>query len=258
MAGTIDAWAEGFSVGLRNAGDLMLMYGSTMFMVRALDQPRTHRKLWATVGVEPGTLSIAAGMATSGALTNWLQGVTGGVAFETLAAEASEITAGANGLLMLPYFAGERSPLYDPEARGVIAGLTLVHTRAHLARAIYEATAYGVRHNVAVMEEISGPPARMIAVGGGTKNKVWMQIVSDVTGVPQHVPAVTIGASYGDALLAAIGTGLVPPDTDWTVTQNVVAPNAANSDLYDEFYRLYRQLYSDTAGVIHQLAALHR
>jgi xylulokinase len=258
LAGTIDAWAEGFSVGVRRPGDLMLMYGSTMFMVRVLDRPRTHPKLWGTAGVESGTLCLAAGMATSGSLTGWLRELAGSPSFGTLVEEAAGVPAGANGLLVLPYFAGERNPLFDPSARGVVAGLTLSHGRAHVARAIYEATAYGVRHNLAVMDEAAGPPARAVAVGGGTQGGLWTQVVSDVCGLEQEIPEQTIGASYGDALLAAIAAGLVPPETDWTRTAETVAPRDEHRALYDELFGLYLELYPATREVVHRLAAHQR
>ena len=258
LAGTIDAAAEAFSVGVRQPGDLMVMYGSTMFVLRIQDAPLTHPKLWALTGVVPGTRSLAAGMATSGALTGWLRELAGGVRFESLVEEAAAVPAGANGLLLLPYFAGERSPLFDPHARGVLAGLTLSHTRGHLARAVYEATAFGVRHNLEAMEAAAGPSARAVAVGGGTRGGLWTQIVSDVTGLEQAVPAQAIGASYGDALLAAIGTGLVPEETDWTQVREVVSPRGELRPTYDELYELYRRLYPDTLEVVHRLAALQR
>jgi xylulokinase len=256
MAGTIDAWAEAFSVGVRAAGDLMLMYGSTMFLVQVTERPVSHPKLWSTAGTTPGKWSLAAGMATSGTLTTWLRELTGDVPFETLIAEAREVPPGARGLLALPYFAGERSPLFDPSARGVIAGLTLTHGRAELLRAIYEATACGVRHNLETFAEAGVPLERAVAVGGGTRGSLWTQIVSDVTGLPQQLPWRTIGASYGDALLAAVGAGLVPPETDWTELADVVEPDAGSRALYDELYDLYRELYPATARISHRLAAL--
>lgn len=254
MAGTIDAWAEAASVGVRRPGDLMLMYGSTMFLVQVAGGPRRHPKLWATAGVEPGTYSLAAGMATSGSLTAWLRELVGGPSFSTLAAEAAATPPGAEGLLVLPYFAGERSPRFDPDARGLITGLTLSHTRAHLYRALYEAIAYGVRHNLLAFDDAGAPPERVVAVGGGTAGGLWTQIVSDVTGVTQHLPAQTIGAAYGDALLAAIGAGLVPPDTDWTTPAGTVEPDGANAALYDELFESYLDLYDATAAVNHRLA----
>lgn len=112
-AGTIDAWAEAFSVGVRSPGDLMLMYGSTMFFVQVLGDYAAHEMLWTTNGVDPGQYTLAAGMATSGSLTQWLQELTGGADFGTLVEEARAVPAGSDGLLMLPYFSGERTPIFD-------------------------------------------------------------------------------------------------------------------------------------------------
>ncbi|TDD19993.1 sugar kinase [Kribbella turkmenica] len=254
VAGTVDAWAEAFSVGVRRPGDLMLMYGSTMFFVQVLAEPTSVRGLWTTVGVEPASHTLAAGMATSGTITTWLQDLTGGVPFETLVAEAAAVPAGSEGLVMLPYFSGERTPIYDPLARGVIAGLTLRHGRAHLLRAAYEGIACGVKQIVGAFEEAAGRPARIVAVGGGTQGGLWTQIVSDVCGLEQQVPARTIGASYGDALLAAIGVGLVPPETDWAQLDHVVQPDRSTEPAYSTLFRTFTELYPVTRPLVHRLA----
>ncbi len=254
-AGTVDAWAEAFSVGVRRPGEMMLMYGSTMFIVGVQDANAVHPKLWATAGVEPDTRCLAAGMATSGTLIEWLSGLCGGASIDALVAEAAAAPPGADGLLVLPYFAGERSPLFDPSARGVIAGLTLSHRRGHIARAIYEAIALGVRHNLETMERAAGRPNRIVAVGGGTKAALWPQLVSDVAAVEQVLPRQTIGASYGDALLAGIATGILAPDADWTIERDTVAPGELDDGCYDHLYELYGELYRDTIGIAHRLAA---
>ena len=254
VAGTVDAWAEAFSVGVRRPGDLMLMYGSTMFFVQVLTAPTSVSGLWTTSGVEPSSHTLAAGMATSGTITTWLQDLTGGVPFETLVAEAAAVPAGSEGLVLLPYFSGERTPIYDPLARGVIAGLTLRHGRGHLLRAAYEGIACGVRQIIGALEEAAGRPERIVAVGGGTQGGLWTQIVSDVCGLEQQVPAQTIGASYGDALLAAIGIGLVPPDTDWARPDHVVSPDPSTASTYEELFQIYTELYPATRAQIHRLA----
>jgi xylulokinase len=146
ITGTIDAWAEAISVGAHGVGDLMLMYGTTMFLVNTVPELVTSPSLWGTVGALPDTRNLAAGMATSGAITNWLRELFGSLDYAELIKLADRSGPGANGLLMLPYFAGERTPVMDPEARGMIAGLTLSHTRGDLYRAALEATALGVRH----------------------------------------------------------------------------------------------------------------
>ena len=234
----------------------MLMYGSTVFFVQVLDQPSAHPGLWGTAGVDPGSVTLAAGMATSGSLTAWLQELTGGAPFGQLVAEAAATPPGADGLVVLPYFAGERSPIFDPHARGVVAGLTLRHKRGHVFRAVYEGIAFGIRQILEFLDDAVGAPERIVAVGGGTQGGLWTQIVTDVCGREQVLPAQTIGASYGDALLAAIGAGLVPPDTDWSQVASKLTPEPANRAIYDELYAVYCDLYPATRSHVHRLAAL--
>jgi xylulokinase len=255
-AGTVDAWAEAFSAGVRRPGDLMLMYGSTMFFVQVLDRYMSHPALWTTTGVEEATYTLAAGMATSGSLTSWLQELVGGPPFEQLVAEAAATPPGSDGLILLPYFAGERTPIFDAHARGVVAGLSLRHGRGHLFRAVYEGIAFGIRQILEFLDDAAGPAQRIVAVGGGTQGGLWTQIVSDVSGREQQVPAQTIGACYGDALLAGIGTGLLPPTTDWSRISGSVEPDLANTELYEELYETYQALYPATKEHVHRLAAV--
>jgi xylulokinase len=255
-AGTVDAWAEAFSAGVRAPGDLMLMYGSTMFFVQVLEGLRSAPGLWTTNGVEPGQYTLAAGMATSGSLTGWVQELTGGAPFDDLVREAAGVPPGSDGLVVLPYFAGERTPIFDPRARGVVAGLTLRHRRGHLFRAVYEGIACGIRQILEFFERDVEPARRLVAVGGGTQGGLWTQVVSDVCGREQELPERTIGASYGDALLAAIGTGLVPPGTDWARIARTVAPDPAAQAVYDEVFRTYDELYPAVRPQLHRLARL--
>ncbi|WP_336216202.1 FGGY-family carbohydrate kinase [Nonomuraea sp. LPB2021202275-12-8] len=252
ITGTIDAWAEALSVGAHNAGDLMLMYGTTMFLIHTTAEHRTWPGLWGTVGAAPGTYNLAGGMATSGAITAWLRDLFG-VGYRDLLREAEESGVGANGLLMLPYFAGERTPIMDPRARGVIAGLTVSHTRGDLYRAALEATGFAVRHNIETMRAAGGDIRRIVAVGGGTQGGSWTQIVSDVTGLPQEVRVTSIGASYGGALLAGGLIGQTDVDA-WNPVRHVVSPRPEAVAAYTELYRLYLQLYPSTASLAHGLA----
>ena len=206
----------------------------------------------------PHTHNLAAGMATSGALTGWLKKISGDLPYEKLTEEAANVMPGSDALVVLPYFAGERTPLFDPRARGLISGLTLSHGRGHLYRAMLEATAYGVRHIFEFMRDAGGGGERLVAVGGGTKGGLWTQIVSDVTGRPQELPEQTIGASYGDALLAARAIGLCEPDTDWSTISETVEPKAENHGIYDELYAIYRDLYPATREASHALADLQK
>ena len=256
-AGTVDAWAEATSVGVRDPGDTMLMYGTTMFFVQVLTDPRPHPALWGTCGAYPDTYTLAAGMATSGAVTEWLRSLVDGD-FAELVQEAGTVPAGSRGLLLLPYFAGERTPIFDPDARGVLAGLTLRHGRAELYRAALEGIGFGVRHNLEAMNAAGGRAQRLVAVGGGTQGGLWTQIVSDITGQEQQIPAEMIGAAYGDALLAGIATSTVVAVDDWNPVTRTVRPIPENTERYEAFYEHYRQLYDATARTAHFLAEQQR
>lgn len=258
VAGTVDAWAEATAAGVTGPGDLMLMYGSTMFLVNVVSAPAPTPRLWTTRGVFPGTSCLAGGMATSGAVTGWLRDLTG-AAFETLVEEAAAAGPGAEGLVMLPYFAGERTPLFDADARGLVLGLTLRHGRGHLYRAALEGTAFGVRHNLEAMAAAGGELERLVAVGGGAR-ELWTRIVSDVTGRAQEIPRHTIGAAYGDAFLAALGTGLAAPGElpAWNPIESTVEPDPATAERYDRLYGVYRDLYPATREAAHALAAEQR
>jgi xylulokinase len=254
VTGTIDAWSEAVSVGAQGIGDLMLMYGTTMFLINTVPHKVTSPTLWSTVGAFPGTRNLAGGMATSGAITSWLRELFGAPDYAALLRLAEESGPGANGLLMLPYFAGERTPVMDPHARGIIAGLTLSHTTGDLYRAALEATAFGVRHNIECIEHAGGDVGRIVAVGGGTQGGLWTQIVSDITQRPQVIPSQTIGASYGCAFLAARCVADVSINA-WNPVKEVREPRPDHAAIYEELYAAYRELYPSTRTIAHTLAA---
>lgn len=263
IAGTIDAWSEAVSVGAHEVGDLMVMYGTTMFLVATTQDVVRTPSLWTTVGALADRTCLAGGMAASGAITAWIRDLVSvdgtGPGYPELVAEARESGLGGRGLLMLPYFAGERTPVQDPDARGVVAGLTLSHGRGDLYRAALEATAFGVRHNIETLRAAGARIDRVVAVGGGTAGTLWTQIVSDVTGLVQEVPVTTIGASYGAAFLAA-GAVAPPGGGPSIATWNPVAerrvPDAAAHARYDLLYAQYRALYEASADVVHALVEL--
>lgn len=257
--GTVDAAAEAIGVGVRRPGDLMIMYGTTMFFILITPEPVTVPGAWLVGGLEPSQYNVAAGMATSGALTEWVRALTleGGSradGYGRLFAEAADIPAGSEGLLLLPYFEGERTPLNDSLATGVVAGLGLGHGRGHLMRAALEGVAYGARHNIEAFAEETSGIDRVVAVGGGTTSSLWMQIVSDVTGLPQVVPAQRIGAALGDAFIAGVAAGLHTVDTidEWAVDHTTITPSP-DQDLYDELYLDYHRLHEATVDIQHRL-----
>lgn len=257
-AGTIDAAAEAVSVGLRNSGDMMMMYGSTIFAITLTETRLRDWRLWYAPWLFPGAHAAMAGLATSGTLTHWFRDqfardLPRDTAFAALAAEAAASPPGARNLLMLPYFSGERTPLHDPEAKGVFFGLNLTHTRGDMYRALIEGIANGTRHVIETYAQAGQRPARLLAVGGGTKNALWLQTTSDITGLGQTVSEKTVGASYGDAFLAALAIGTAKPRdiAQWNPPSATVT--AAHDPVYDRQYGLFRRLYEQTRDIAAEL-----
>ena len=143
-------------------------------------------------------------------MIGWLQSVTGGAPLDKLMAEAPAVPPGSEGLMALPYLAGERTPVFDPKARGAVRRSDPApRPRASVPRRL-RGNRFGVRQILEMFDD-AHTGRRTVAVGGGLRSPIWAQAVSDITGRPQLVPEQAIGASYGDALMAAIGVGLVPP-----------------------------------------------
>ncbi|MCX7286498.1 MAG: FGGY-family carbohydrate kinase [Rhodobacterales bacterium] len=252
--GTIDAAAEAVSVGVAAAGEMMLMYGSTIFIIQVTALPVRDPRLWYAPWLFPGRHASMAGLATSGTLTHWFRDhLARDTDFASLAAEAAASPKGAKGLLCLPYFSGERTPIHDPGAKGAFFGMDLTHTRGDLYRAALEGIAMGTAHVVETLSDIGASPTHVRAVGGGTKNGVWLQATSDIAGVPQEVCGKTIGASYGDAFLAALAVGVVTEDQigRWNPVARVIRPEPAPA--YARQYPLWKALYTQTRDIAHAL-----
>jgi xylulokinase len=238
---------------------MMMMYGSTIFIILLTENRVRDGRLWYAPWLFPGLHASIAGLATSGTLTHWFRDqfareLRREDAFPTLAAEAEATPAGAEGLLFLPYFSGERTPLHDPDAKGAFFGLNLTHTRGHLFRAVLEGIAHGTAHVIETYREAGVPPARVRAVGGGTKNALWLQATSDTSGLDQVVCERTTGASYGDALLArvALGEATIDDITRWNPVARTVA--ARQEEAYRKAYPLFRRLYEQTKDIARELS----
>jgi xylulokinase len=262
IAGTIDAAAEAISVGVLEAGDVMIMYGSTIFMIMLTNQRVRDPRLWYAPWLFPGRHACMAGLATSGTLTRWFSAqfareLDPSHAAMLLAKEAQTSPAGAKGLIFLPFFSGERTPIHDPQAKGCWFGFNLTHTRADAFRALLEGIANATNRIIETYVE-AGQRARMVsAVGGGTRNQVWTQATSDISGWSQVLRAHTSGASYGNAFLAAMAIGDVVPSTilEWNPVVGEIVPQAANSERYRRQYEIYKDLYERTKDLMARLSA---
>ena len=250
--GTIDAASEAVSVGAVAPGDMMMMYGSTIFIIQITAERLRDARLWHAPWLYPGQHATMAGLATSGTLTHWFRDqfardLARETAFTVLTAEAMDSPPGARGLICLPYFSGERTPLHDPRARGAFFGLDLTHRRGDMYRAVLEGIASATRQIIETYAAAGAVPVRVLAVGGGTKNRPWMQATSDMTGLDQVVCRVTTGASFGDAYLAARAIGVVAEIGAWNPVEEVVV--AEVHDAYARQYPLFRALYEQTKDI---------
>ena len=254
--GTIDAASEAVSVGVTAPGDMMMMYGSTIFIIQVTDRRLSDARLWHAPWLYPGQHAAMAGLATSGTLTHWFRDqfardLPRDSAFATLTEEALASPPGAKGLICLPYFSGERTPIHDTNAKGAFFGLNLTHGRGDLYRAVLEGIASATRHITDTYAEAGAAPKRVLAVGGGTKNRPWLQATSDLTGLDQVVARVTTGASFGNAWLAARAIGGTAKIEDWNPAAEVVQAGA--HPVYARQYPLFRALYEQTKDIAARL-----
>ncbi len=257
--GTIDAAAEAVSVGVKQPGEMMVMYGSTIFIIALTEGRVDDPRLWYAPWLFPGQHASMAGLATSGTLTHWFRDqmardLPRDTAFADLAAEAASSPPGANGLLVLPYFMGERTPIHDARATGAIFGLNLTHNRGDVFRALLEGIANGTAHVIETFGETGQVAKRILAVGGGVKNSVWLQATSDIAQIPQVVSEKTIGACYGDAYLASLAIGTARPGdiANWNPPARQIEPHLY--PVYERQYALFKRLYSQTRDIAHALA----
>jgi xylulokinase len=186
-------------------------------------------------------------MASSGSIIKWYrQQFAGEMGYEALDAEGSEIAPGSGGLVLLPYFLGEKTPINDPLARGVLFGLTLSHTRAHVYRSILEGIAYGFRHHLAVLAERGLVVRKARVTNGGARSSLWKQITADVLGLPLEPIGNHPGSSLGVAFVAGMGVGTFKEWDDighFITVSTVIDPDQRAHARYQQLFALYRDLY---------------
>ena len=238
-------------------GDMLIQMGSTVYMILCTDKLYDDERLWREEFIVPYTYDVSAGTNTSGALTKWVRDTfypdkvqeqeQGGInAYQAMIEDLKEILIGSEGLVVLPYFAGERTPINDAHAKGIIFGLNLAHTRKHIMRAAYESVCYSIKHHFEIFKELEIPINQIMVTGGGTKNNEWIQMLSDVLGIKLQTPSITIGACYGDALMAMIGVNHIKDFAEakkLIATGKVYYPNLENTLKYEPYYKMYIELY---------------
>lgn len=264
-AGGLDAACGALGAGVIHSGETQEQGGQAGGMSICTDKCITDERLISGHHVVQGRWLLQGGTTGGGGVMRWLEQEFGAYERETgsrsgkspleiFNEEASEINPGSDGLIFLPYMSGERTPIWDPNAKGVYYGLDFSKTKAHFIRAAMEGTAYALRHNLEVAEKAGASVKLLRAVGGAANSLLWTQIKSDITNKPIVVSSSDTATTMGAAILAGVGTGIYK-DFDEAVKLTVKEkrsyyPNSDNKAVYDRDYESYREIYIQLKGIM--------
>lgn len=270
-AGGLDAACCTLGAGVIKPGQAQEQGGQAGGMSIQVGSPTIHPKLILGYHVIPGQWLLQGGSVGGGGTLKWFNEQLGAYEnmkakesgtspFEIMSEEASEIPPGSGGLIYLPYMAGERSPIWDSNARGVFFGLSYDKNRSHMIRAMMEGVGYSLMHNLLTAGEAGACADELISVGGSSNSRVWTQIKSDITNKTIHVPFSDYATPLGAAILAGVGIGVYKSFEDAvprTVRiQRTHTPNMENHMRYNKFYELYIELYEklkDSFGTLNKI-----
>lgn len=269
IQGGIDAHIGMLGAGAVEPGVMSLIMGTSFVHLVHTEKPVFHDGLWGPYenAILPDQWLIEGGQLSCGSLTTWflqqfyphVSAEEMGSVYEEVVAEAGKIGPGSDGLVMMDSWQGNRTPYRNPLVTGSMVGLTLAHTRYHIFRAILEATAYGTRNIIAAFEDSHVPIKRIIACGGGTKNALWMQILSDVTGLVIETLEETEAGSKGAAIVAAYGLGKYPSLADAAKANiqsgRVYTPQKEAQEKYDRYFAAYLDLHVALFPIMKGLAS---
>ncbi len=272
VAGGLDAACGTLGTGAYRRGQTQEQGGQAGGMSIVVDSPVADERLILSRHVVPDAWLLQGGTVAGSASLAWLTRLVGNAeqvaatasgsdVYAQVSAAAGSVGPGSGALVFLPYLAGERSPLWDADARGAFLGLTLASDRAALYRAVMEGVAMSLRHNLDVAHEAGASVGELLAVGGATKSPVWMQIKADITGLPVTVSDNDAAPPLGAAMLAALGTGGGHVDDlvgKWVRRAVTYRPDPATASVYGPLYEVYRGLYGVLAPSMHALAAIGR
>jgi xylulokinase len=270
VAGCADHIASAFVAGAAQDGDLVVKYGGAGDIMLSCSAPRTDPRLFIDHHIVPGLFFTNGCMAASGSVLNWIVAnfakaeagaakAAGTSVHADLDRQVAELPPGAGGVVLLPYFLGEKTPLHDPHARGTLVGLGLHHELCHVWRAALESVAFGFRHHADVFDEMGLQVRRVMACDGGAASDLWLQITADVLERPIERLLHHPGSSLGAAFVAGMGAGALD---DWAAItayvqpDRVFEPDAARVAAYREAYGIYRDLYERLRTLYPELGRL--
>ncbi len=264
IAGSADHVASTLSAGIINEGDLLIKFGGGGDILYCTEEIRTCPQLFFDYHIVPDRYLINGCMAASGSLVKWYLGDIldnySGDTLKELDRQASQLPPAADGLIVLPYFLGEKTPVFDPEARGIMFGLTLSHTRAHIFRAVLEAVIYGFRHHIDIIRDLGYRPQHIIATNGGSRSSFWCRIAADVLNSEIRAYPSHPGSALGVAFLAGMASGAFRSWDEihlFLQDYRLYEPDPEAVKIYDKAYRIYRNLYLQTKDSCRDLTKLY-
>ncbi len=260
VAGSADHVASAFSVGLKENGDLLVKLGGAGDILYSLDRLEIDERLFIDYHVIPGLFLLNGCMASSGSIIKWFRNnFAPELDYPALDAEAAGIPAGSGGVVLLPYFIGEKTPIFDPLARGILFGLTLQNTRANIYHAILEGISYGFYQHLEVLAERGFSINLVRVANGGARSALWRQVTADVIGYPLEEVANHPGSSLGAAFVAGMG---VKGFDSWEDIERyiqvaaVTQPDMHNHEKYKQLFQLYKEIYQKNKHIFRQLAKI--
>ncbi len=251
IAGVADHISSAFISGIKDPGDMLIKLGSAGDIIFSADHLVKDKRLLIDYHLIPGHYYLNGCMATSGSLIKWFkQQFIESKEFDyaKMDKEADRIISGSNGIVILPYFIGEKTPIFNPIAKGVIFGLTTFHTKFHIYRAILESIGYAFLHHIDVFKEIGFEPKKITASGAGASSLIWVQIISNIIGYEINLLEQNLSSSLGASFIAGIASNCYRDLNDANNFVNIyktIKPDLEENIKYRGFYKIYRNLYKD-------------
>lgn len=267
-ASLVDAEVAMFGMNVTRPGQTCLITGSSHLLLGVSETQVHGPGMWGAYekGITPENYLVEGGQASTGSVTKWFKNLVNGsyygneidddVAYGKLVQEAGKLPIGSEGVRVLDFFQGNRTPYVDPKARGMIWGLSVSSSPAHMFRAILEGIALGTTNIIENFRSNGYSPNEIVIAGGATRNPLWLQIHADSAGVPLIIPEVTDAVVLGNAILAATVAGSFPDiyAAADAMTNNIdrIEPNLDNRDVYAELLSDYRESYTQMRDLMHR------
>ncbi len=250
VAGGLDAACGTLGAGVYLPGQTQEQGGQAGGMSICVDHALSHPKLILGAHVVPGMWLLQGGTVGGGGTLRWFKQELGGGSFDDLTALAENIAPGSEGVIFLPYMAGERSPIWNPDAKGVYYGLGFDKTKGHMVRATLEGVAYSLEHNLRVAAEAGAKVDVLNAMGGAANSRLWTQIKADVTGKTIQVPTSDTATTLGAAILAGVGVGFYEGFEE-AITETIHITRVQEPDMHShEQYKKYMQMYLELSETL--------